>query len=89
MKERINTIKINFCYKLRNNKDNRSMAKIIFDKLFENNQLEKIHKNIIPPVIEYKKILQDYKLKPLYSRNNDMTQKEVKEFMEKKLKQKK
>ncbi|MCP4141338.1 MAG: hypothetical protein GY755_13825 [Chloroflexi bacterium] len=87
MKERINTIKIKFCYKLRNNNSKRSMAKKIFDELFDNKNLEKTHKKQTAPIIEYKKILQNYNLSPIFSRNNDMNEKEIKEFMENKLKQ--
>ncbi len=88
MKERINTIKINFCYKLRNNNSERSIAKKIFDELFENNKLEKTHRKSDPPIIEYKSILNNYELGPLFTRNNDLNKKEIKEFMEKKLRQK-
>ena len=80
IENRINLVKVNFWYKLRNNTDSRSMTKKVFDSLLIKRDFNKLS-NIKSPMANYKQIIYNLNMKALYSRNNDINNEEIKHFM--------
>ncbi len=80
---RIQTIKSNFFFKLKNNSDPRSMAKQVFDELYNNHIIPFGNMDTITPIAEYKNILLQNKVKPVYYNNNDMNLAEARTFIQK------
>ncbi len=80
IENRIDKSKICFFYKIRNSKENRSMAKKVFDTLFDNKTAINTIKKQTPPIINYEKIMKKNEAKALFTRNNDMNNIEIKIF---------